>query len=63
MPDISKNSFVLFDIGSILHEKGFRTIIDEYIETKNEALMEELYKKLNKRDRDPNHYYFSKIRF
>jgi hypothetical protein len=57
LPDISKNSVVLFEIGSILNDYGYKSIIDEFIETKNENLMEELYKKLNKKDKDQSHNY------
>jgi len=57
LPDIKKNSIVLFEIGSILNEYGYKSIIDEFIETKNDSLMEEFYKKLNKRDKDQYHNY------
>jgi hypothetical protein len=37
LPDISKNSVVLFEIGSILSDYGYKNLIDEYIENKNRS--------------------------
>lgn len=61
LPDIRKNAIVLFEIGSILNEYGYKSIIDEFIETKNDSLMEELYKKLNKKDKEQYHNYLGKV--
>jgi hypothetical protein len=60
LPDIRKNSIVLFDIGSILNEYGYKSIIDEYIDIKNDSLLEEIFKKLNKKERDSMQNYLSK---
>jgi hypothetical protein len=63
LPDIRKNSTVLFDIVSILNEYGYNKILDEYIESKNESYIEELLKKLNKKDRDQYQNYVGKYNF
>lgn len=60
LPDIRKNSVVLFDIASILQEYGFKGMIDEYIETKSDATLDELLKKLNnnRKEKDQSQNYF-----
>lgn len=60
LPDIRKNSFVLFDINSILLDYGYKGIMDEFVETKNESLLDELINKLNKNDKDQVQNYLSK---
>jgi len=60
LPDIRKNSLVLFDINSILFDYGYKGIMDEYVETKNESLLDELINKLNKNEKDQVQNYLSK---
>jgi hypothetical protein len=59
LPDIRKHSLVLFDISGFLGE--YKELIDEYVDSKNEKLLDEIYKKLNNKDRDYTQNYIGKI--
>jgi len=59
LPDIRKNAAVLFDINSILYDYGYKGIMEEFVETKNESLLDELINKLNKNDKDQVQNYLS----
>ena len=52
MPEIKKNAVVNFDIVNILNDYHYKTLIDEFIETKKETVFEEIIKKLNKKEKD-----------
>ncbi len=52
MPEIKKNAVVYFDIVNILNDYHYKTLIDEFIETKKESVFEEIIRKLNKKEKD-----------
>lgn len=52
MPEIKKNAIVYFDIVNILNDYHYKTLIDEFIETKKESVFEEIIRKLNKKEKD-----------
>ncbi len=52
MPEIKKNAVVYFDIVNILNDYNYKSLIDEFIETKKESVFEEIIRKLNKKEKD-----------
>ena len=57
-----KNASIHFDIASILQDYGYKVLIDEYIESKNEEVINELCKKLNEtKNKNFNFYVINAI--
>jgi hypothetical protein len=52
LPEIKKNAVVYFDIVNILNDYNYKSLIDEFIETKKESVFEEIIRKLNKKEKD-----------
>jgi CCR4-NOT transcription complex subunit 1 len=59
LPDIRKNSLILFDISLYLGE--YKDLIDEYIETKDNKLLESIFNKLNNSNSSSNFTYINAI--
>jgi len=55
LPEIKKNAVIYFDIVNILNDYHYKTLIDEFIDTKKESLFEEIVKRLNKKEKDNIH--------
>ena len=61
-PEKKKNASILFDIASILQDYGYKILIDNYIESKNENVILDLCNKLNEtKNKNFNFYVINAI--